>query len=94
MGRPSNRDARRAQIVAAFARVLAAHGYAGATVAAIAAEAGVAPGLVHHHFENKDELLGALLRTLVAAFRERVRAAVPGCSATSMPRSRSTTAPT
>lgn len=73
MGRPSNREARRAQILAAFAQVLAAHGYAGATIAAVAAEAGVAPGLVHHHFESKAELLSALLRSLVAAFRERVR---------------------
>jgi TetR/AcrR family transcriptional repressor of bet genes len=73
MGRPSNRAERRAQILGAFARVLAEHGYAGATVAAVAAEAGVAPGLLHHHFESKDELLSALLQSLVAAFRERVR---------------------
>jgi TetR/AcrR family transcriptional repressor of bet genes len=73
VGRPSNREQRRAQILAAFARVLATHGYAGATVAAVAAEAGVAAGLVHHHFESKDELLSALLRSLIDAFRQRVR---------------------
>jgi len=73
MGRPSNREQRRSDILQAFARVMADHGYAGATIAAIAAEAGVAPGLVHHHFENKAELLGALLGELVARFRERVR---------------------
>ena len=61
MGRPSNREARRAEILAAFARVLAAHGYAGATIAAVATEAGVAPGLIHHHFENKEDLLASLL---------------------------------
>jgi TetR/AcrR family transcriptional repressor of bet genes len=72
MGRPSNRVARRADLLSAFARVLAAHGYAGATVAAVAAEAGVAPGLVHHHFDSKEELLGALLQTLVAGFRRRL----------------------
>ena len=53
MGRPSNGSERRAQIVDAFARVLAEHGYAGATIAAVATEAGMAPGLVHHHFRNK-----------------------------------------
>lgn len=72
MGRPSNREARRADLLSAFARVLAVHGYAGATVAAVAAEAGVAPGLVHHHFDNKAELLSALLQDLVAGFRRRL----------------------
>jgi TetR/AcrR family transcriptional regulator, transcriptional repressor of bet genes len=73
MGRPSNREQRRREILTAFARVLADHGYAGATIAAVATAAGVAPGLVHHHFENKAELLSALLQDLIARFRERVR---------------------
>lgn len=73
MGRPSNRDLRRAEIVAAFARVLATHGYAGATIAAVAEEAGVAPGLLHHHFANKEEILEALMNELVRGFRERIR---------------------
>src|SRR5690349_11489201 len=73
MGRPSNRERRRQELLAAFARVLSDHGYAGATIAAVAMEAGVAPGLVHHHFEDKAELLSALLDDLVARFRERVR---------------------
>jgi TetR/AcrR family transcriptional repressor of bet genes len=73
MGRPSNRETRRAEILAAFARVLAAHGYAGATIAAVATEAEVAPGLIHHHFENKEDLLASLLSDLVGRFRARVR---------------------
>jgi len=72
MGRPSNREERRRDILGAFARVLAEQGYSGATIAAIAAEAGVAPGLVHHHFDDKAELLGALLQDLVSGFRRRV----------------------
>lgn len=72
MGRPSNRDERRRELLGAFARVLADHGYAGATIASVAAEAGVAPGLVHHHFENKAELLRGLLQSLVLGFRQRV----------------------
>lgn len=55
-----------------FARVLADHGYAGATISAVAAEAGVAPGLVHHHFESKAELLSCLLRHLITRFRARI----------------------
>jgi TetR/AcrR family transcriptional repressor of bet genes len=74
MGRRSVREQRRAQITEAFARVLAAHGYAGATIAAVAAEAGVAPGLVHHHFADKTDLLASLLKDLMDRFRRRTRA--------------------
>jgi len=74
MARPSVRAERRAALTAAFARVLARQGYAGATVVAVAEEAGVAPGLVHHHFEDKADLLRSLLDRLVAGFRERTRA--------------------
>lgn len=73
MGRPSNREQRRNELTAAFSRVLADHGYAGATIAAVATEAGVAPGLVHHHFRNKQELLESLFEELVNRFRHRVR---------------------
>jgi Bacterial regulatory proteins, tetR family len=69
MGRPSNRLEKRREILDAFARVLADHGYAGATIASIALEAGIAPGLVHHHFDNKAELLSGLLQDLVSRFR-------------------------
>ncbi len=33
----------------------------------------MAPGLMHHHFENKEEMLEALLDELIARFRARVR---------------------
>jgi len=73
MGRPSNREQKRAEILKAFARVLADHGYAGATIAAIALEAGIAPGLVHHHFDDKAELLRGLVHDLISKFRQRVQ---------------------
>jgi len=75
MGRASKRVERRSQIVGAFARVLAMHGYAGATIAAVAQEAGIAPGLVHHYFTDKAELLESLLADLLERFRQRTRAA-------------------
>jgi len=74
MGRPSNREQRRAEILQAFARVLAEHGVAGATMARVAEEAGFVPGLIHHHFRDKDDLLDALLGALVAGFHARIRA--------------------
>lgn len=73
MGRPSNREEKRREILQAFALVLADHGYAGATIAMVAAEAGVAPGLIHHHFNSKGELLSALLDMLMGRFRSRLR---------------------
>jgi TetR/AcrR family transcriptional repressor of bet genes len=73
MGRPSNREQKRAEILSAFAHVLADHGYAGATIAAIASKAGIAPGLVHHHFDDKAELLRSLVHDLISKFRQRVR---------------------
>jgi TetR/AcrR family transcriptional repressor of bet genes len=74
MGRRSLREERRAEIVAAFAKVLARQGFAGATVAAVAEEAQIAPGLIHHYFTSKHEMLASLLSDLMGRFRRRTRA--------------------
>jgi AcrR family transcriptional regulator len=73
MGRRSLREERRAQLLAAFARVLAREGFVGATIIAVANEANVAPGLVHHYFTDKNELLSSLVADLLARFRRRTR---------------------
>lgn len=52
-------DARRASLVEACARVLARHGAAGASVRAIAVEAGVSAGLIGHYFGGVDALVAA-----------------------------------
>lgn len=52
-------DARRAELIAACARVLARDGASGASVRAIAAEAGASPGLVGHYFDGVDALVAA-----------------------------------
>ncbi len=74
MGRPSLRADRRGMLTAAFARVLARHGFAGATIVAVADEADVTPGLVHHYFTSKQDLMTSLVSDLVARFRSRTRA--------------------
>jgi TetR/AcrR family transcriptional regulator, transcriptional repressor of bet genes len=76
MPRPSNTDARRREITGALRRVMARQGYEGASVADIAAAARLAPGLVHYHFDNKLEILLALLDELGAQHRERLAAAL------------------
>jgi AcrR family transcriptional regulator len=53
--RPGKQDTRGAILVAAR-RVFAAKGFAGASVRAIAADAGVDAALVHHYFDTKQQL--------------------------------------
>lgn len=71
MARPSNRDARRAQLADALMRAISKHGYSQTTTALIAAEASVSPSLVHYHFSSKDEVLRALVDRLAAGLRRR-----------------------
>src|SRR5206468_1093793 len=57
----TRRSARtRERILVAAVGVFARRGFHGARVADIAEEAGIAYGLVYHHFRNKDEILAAL----------------------------------
>ncbi len=52
-------------IVHATARVLSREGFAGLSMAAVAAEAGVATGTVYKHFSGKSELVTAVFREVV-----------------------------
>jgi AcrR family transcriptional regulator len=67
-------DARRELILGAARRVFVAAGPAAASTAAIAAEAGVTRGLVHHYFGTKRELYLAVVADLAAALPDIVRA--------------------
>jgi TetR/AcrR family transcriptional regulator, fatty acid metabolism regulator protein len=62
--------ARRAQIVQCAADVIAETGYARATMAEIARQAGVAKSVISYHFADKNELMQELIRTAVATFTE------------------------
>lgn len=73
MARPRNTEERRAQIIDGLARVMADKTYEQASVAAIARAAGLGPGLVHYHFENKQAILVALVERLVAGLEARHR---------------------
>jgi TetR/AcrR family transcriptional repressor of bet genes len=75
MGRRSNTAQRRGQIVAALAQELAECGYDRASTKSIAARAGLAPGLLHYHFANKEEILLALVDVLVEAAELRLQQA-------------------
>lgn len=43
---------------------MARHGYERATIQAIAQEAGLASGLIHYHFKNKQEILVSLVKSI------------------------------
>src|SRR4051794_4069528 len=67
MGRRRTRlpqDERRAQILDAARRVYSASPAETVSVEAVAREAGVTPGLVHHYFGSKHELYVALVREM------------------------------
>jgi len=70
---------RRKQLVEATIAVIHEDGFANATVARIARRAGVSSGIVHHYFEDKEDLLFATMRALLAELRRdavaRLRAA-------------------
>ena len=72
--RARNREKRRDEIVRAMLRVMSRRGYAGASVAQIAGEAGLTPGLVHYHFPNKRAVLLALIDQIDRVYRKRYEA--------------------
>ena len=74
MARPSNTLQRREEIVDGLLDVMATRGYEGASVVAIGKAAGLAPGLVHYHFDTKAEILLALVERLVRQVRARYQA--------------------
>jgi len=78
MPRPTNTAQRRLQIVEAMQRVMGVTGYERASVAAVAEAAGLAPGLIHYHFGNKQEILIELVRMLGERLDARRREAVEG----------------
>ena len=84
---------RRRQLVEAAIAVIHEEGFGQATVARIARRAGVSSGMVHHYFQDKDDLLFTTMRHLLAELRvdaaarlsratsrqERIRAIIDAC---------------
>lgn len=66
----SRRDTRE-QILKAAEGLFAKHGYAGTSLRAVMAEAGVDNGAIHYHFKNKLGLLQALFETRVRPVNEK-----------------------
>jgi AcrR family transcriptional regulator len=73
--RAESREKTRRRLLEAAARVFRRRGYRGASVEAIAAEAGYTVGAVYSNFEGKDDLVLALLEEQIGEITERVVAA-------------------
>lgn len=77
MPRLKIRDYRRSELIDAAIASIAEHGLPDTTLATIAQQAGVSPGLVNHYFEGKEELLEATLRRLVKDLAIEIRRLTP-----------------
>ena len=86
MGRPANTAERRQQIVGGLMKLIARKGYAGASIQDIAREAGLASGLVHYHFESKQEILLTLFAQLEDLVKQRLDARLAALPAAGDPR--------
>jgi TetR/AcrR family transcriptional repressor of bet genes len=76
MGRKSNTGLRRRQIMEALLQEMSCVGYERASTKSIAARAGLAAGLVHYHFQSKEEILLELVDGLIAEADRRCEASL------------------
>jgi AcrR family transcriptional regulator len=67
---------RRAEILDASVAVVLERGFAGTRIADVADALGISSGLVHYHFDSKDELLAETLRHAADADIDRLEKAV------------------
>ena len=70
------REFRVREILDATCRVVASHGFQGATVERVAEEAEIAKGTVYLYFQNKDELFTAAVEQGIQNFTGQVRTQV------------------
>jgi TetR/AcrR family transcriptional regulator, transcriptional repressor of bet genes len=74
--RKAARGVRRVQLIDATIAALARKGFAALTVADVAKQAGLSPGIVIFHFTSKDELLGTVLNALATEYHQNWNARV------------------
>ena len=79
--RRDSEENRRASLIAATQELVAEGGPEAATVRAIAARAGVTPGLIRHYFHSKDELTRAAYRSLMDGMTAKGADAIEGVGA-------------
>lgn len=74
-------EATREQLLESAVGLLAERGYAGLSIAAVCARAGVAPTAVYWHFASKAGLMEAVIARISGGYAERIRAHVADAEA-------------
>jgi AcrR family transcriptional regulator len=72
MGRKSNADQRRSEIVWALYDCLAEQGHEKVSIKAIATRAGLPPGVIHYYFKSKEDIIADLASALVDRYSQRL----------------------
>ena len=86
MGRPSVQEQRTAEILTAYELCVARHGLDGATQERVAAQAGVKRTLLRHYLGNKDEMVEALIKHVVARFNSETDQMIAALPKTARPK--------
>ncbi len=73
MPRPSNKEKRREQVLAAYLSAASRYGVSGATLDVIAKEASMTRPLVRHHLGNKDDMFDLLVTHVVAELEKQTQ---------------------
>jgi AcrR family transcriptional regulator len=76
--RATHADRRRAELLQAARQVVLERGMASTRVADIAKATNVSGGLIHYHFDTKDELMAAMLRATSESERQQLDELVDG----------------
>lgn len=74
-------DTARGRLLAAAARLFREKGYAGTTVRDIAGALGILSGSLFHHFRSKEEILFAVMESVITAMRHDLEAALAAAEA-------------
>lgn len=76
MGRPDLTEVRTAEILDAFERCVGRFGLEGSSLERVAEEAGMKRSILRHYVGNRDDLIHALAKRVVAKYREHLQAFV------------------
>ena len=71
---------RRDEIALVACRVVAVHGFDGASMVRIAREAGYTTGMLAHYFDSKQDIISAALRLILRRIDERLRRPAEGAA--------------
>lgn len=79
-------EARRKQLIEVAIETIASEGYVNTTLADIARRADISKGVISYHFDNKDELINAVIRDLLRASFSYIRTQVEAAGASARER--------